>query len=97
MISATLMEDGLFMKNDKNESLLELAKNAKKRMKQGYWADIIEARKNGFTHSSSQFLRESDTAIKNGEAYFAQPRAGAILESGNIEYKIYNETSTFKA
>ncbi len=58
---------------------------------------LKDALKNGFTHSSSQFLRESDTAIKNGESYFAQPRAGAILESGNIEYKIYNETSTFKA
>ena len=55
MISTTLMEDGLFMKNDKNESLLELAKNAKKRMKQGYWADIIEARKN-----------DIDVAVKHG-------------------------------
>ena len=43
------------MQSNKTESLQDLAKNAKKRMKQGYWSDIIESRK-----------KDMDIASKNG-------------------------------
>lgn len=43
------------MQSNKTESLQDLAKNAKKRMKKGYWSDIIESRK-----------KDMDIASKNG-------------------------------
>lgn len=51
------------MNDEKNESLHDIAKSAKRRMKQGYWADIIEARKNDIDTAAKRGI--SDSAVKS--------------------------------
>lgn len=48
------------MQGDKKESLQDVAKSAKKRMKQGYWADIIEARKRDIDIAAKRGISESN-------------------------------------
>lgn len=45
---------------DINESLQDLAKSAKKRMKQGYWSNIIEARRKDIDKATRKGISESN-------------------------------------